>query len=231
MRSASGVFNGTGATVYIGLGFVPDHVKLLNLEATAMPQIEWHRKMTSAEQVGGILGLKITDADTADGGGGGGTNLTALVEATGVIPYFGQDGPLAAVSTSYLVNSEGNHIPSSVQGPHACLWTLDTSANRTGSLNAGVDTDYVGEGSKIQIKQSNGKTVEAQIMVCTNDGDADDEIELDRVVSSGEVLGIGPMYTFRGAAKGVVVPAGFSIVQTTLNASGNMVFFHAWCDD
>ena len=46
-----GVFNGTGADLYLCIGFVPDWVHLLNFEAATPVEFIWNRNMSRIADV------------------------------------------------------------------------------------------------------------------------------------------------------------------------------------
>lgn len=220
MRKVSGTLNGTGAAIYLGLGFIPDEVEMFNLESSAPYILKWNKNMRSAEQIGGYV---IADSTVA-----------RLTETAGVEPYVGGD-VVASGNTAYLIptaevlgqgdlSKKGETISTKVS-----TWTLDTSGNRTGSFDAGVNTSYVGEGSIVRIWDPIKREMhQSTIMVLTNDGDADDEVELTTAVPSGEVRYIGPMYDYMAAPAGVVMPAGIKVATTgNLNSSGESVCISA----
>lgn len=224
MEKVSGTLNGTGAAINVCLGFIPDFVKIWNLERTNPAVLDWNKNMRSAAQVGGI----VTASDATQ------NVYTRLTEGAGVQPYAGGD-LLAAASTVSLLKTEdvlkqgnlarkGETIAASVT-----QWTSDTPGSRTGSVNIGVNTTYVGVGSVIRVSDPITKKVyESIIMVCTNDGDAADEIETATLIPSGNVEYIGPMYGYIGGAAGQVTRAGFAIKTTgDINSSGEMLAFEA----
>ena len=225
MRTVSGTLNGTGAALVVGCGFKPDYVKLWNAEATNPVFVEWNKNMRSLEQIEGI-------GTVSDGT----QNLFARYAAgAGIAPYDGGD-VMSAASTVYLLPTAdvvGTNNMARKAGSisaNVTKWELDTSANRTGSFNVGVNTTYVGEGSIVRIYDPLTKaTYETVMTALSNDGDADDEVTLAVAVPSGDVMYIGPMYDYIGAsAAGDVIPAGFKINMTTvLNASGNIICFEA----
>lgn len=219
MRKVAGTLDGTGAAIYVGLGFEPDYVKLWNGESTNPYVCEWNSAMRTAEQVGGYVVDNATPA--------------RLTETAGIEKYLG--GDTADGTETYLmyyadVLGQGNlartgeTITSSVAS-----WVLDTKASRTGSFDAGVNTTYVGEGSRVRIFDPlTKKTYESVIMVLSNDGDADDEVELAYAIPSGEVDFIGPVHDYIAATSGLIMPAGFKIATTgNLNSDGEMICFEA----
>jgi len=216
-------FNGTGATVYLGLGFIPDWVRAYNLESTLPIIIEWNRQMR-AGSVEGVNHAATTVATSPEVTAA--DKITRLTAGTGISPFYGT--VLAAGSTAYLrphANPDFRY-----QGTLGAInkWTLDTAANRTGHVNAGVPTTYVGVGSRITIKESTGGLIKScGISAITNDGDAADELTLDIAVKTGEVLALGPMYDLIGGSAGDRIPAGICIANNTFNASGNIILIEA----
>ncbi len=214
---AHGTFNGTGAALYICCGFVPDWVEIRNLEDSDCARIFWTiDMMRAAEQTRGYHNV---------GSGGAVQEDARTVSDGGIVLYYGGD-VLSSASTTYLVpvpDSEKNQKKNSSTGNVVSTWTLDTSANRTGHFDKGVNTSYVGEGSLVLI---DGKWY--AIHSITNDGDAADEITLNEAAPSGEVQFIGPMYDYVGAPAGTVTPAGFKLEMTSVvNVSGELCCFTA----
>lgn len=225
MRLVSGTFNGTGAAITVGCGFVPDFVKLWNLEVATNPVfVEWNKNMRSAEQFEGLI---ITNHATVQ--------LARYTYGTGIAPYAGGDITTGA-STAYLLPTadvigqtnlarKGQTITSTIS-----TWTSDTAANRTGSVDVAFNETYAGVGSIIRVWEPITRTIyEATIVAFTSDGTAANDITTSTLIPSGEVMYIGPMYDYIGAASaGVVVPEGFKLNMTTvLNVSGDMISFEA----
>lgn len=211
-----GTFNGTGAALYIGIGFIPDWVKIYNLEDADVAMLEWNiNMMRSLEMSSGRLNY------TAAGLVGDPRTVSDL----GVVPYEGGEA-IAAASTAYLKPIEDkyrNQKFNQSTGLAITAWTLDTSANRTGHVNAGLDTTYVGEGSLIQI---DGKWY--GVHAITNDGDATDELTLSRAAASGVVGFVSPMYDYIGCVAGDITKAGFGLTATdVINVSGELCCFEA----
>lgn len=217
MKMIHGVFKGTGAALMLGIGFVPDFVRLYALESTAPILIDWDSGMRAAEQAEGV---QITNHDTAQ--------LSRLAYGAGIAAYLGGD-QMAADATAYLVRDELNDKRNAGTLGPVNAWTLDTAANRTGHLNAGVNTSEVGEGSLICIRpEPTRQPVWARVLALTNDGDAANEVTLDLAIQSGEVMALSGMIDYVGAKAGDIVPAGFTIHETAaVNASGKRVLFVA----
>lgn len=209
-----GTFNGTGATAYIGIGFIPDFVRLWNLEATNALIVEWNRNFVrSVEHSAGHL---FTDAPSSTS-----TEISRLTIGTGVSIFRG-NVVAAAANTAYIVADNENHQLL------AKTWTLDTVANRTGHSDVELSTTYVGEGSRIIIREAlTQEPKECYITAMTSNGEAADEITLSEAVKSGDILYIGNMYTHIAAAAGVRIPQGFTVTNNTVNASGNIIAFEA----
>jgi len=220
MHNVSGTLDGTGAAIYLGLGFIPDAVKMYNLESTNPYLLDWNKNMRSAAQIGGYV---VDDATPA-----------RLAETAGIELYKGGDVvasgntaylmPTADVIGQYNLARKGETITTEVS-----KWVLDTPASRTGSFDAGVNTSYVGIGSKVRVWNPLTRLItEATIMVLTNDGDAADEVEFDIEVPSGDVMFIGPRFDYIAATAGMVTSAGLKIATTgNLNSSGETIMFEA----
>lgn len=208
-------FNGTGATVYLGLGFIPDWVKVYNHEITAPTFLEWNRGMRTLGPAGWI-----TAHDS------GGATIVRCAAGAGIAPFYGTR--LTANSTAYL----RPHAIRDFRGQGTLgfidTWTLGHAANRTGSVNAGLQTTYVGVGSIVAIKETlTGITKKAAITGLTNDGDAANEITLSESIKSGEVLFVGPMFDLTGGSAGDKVPEGVMIALNTFNVANDFMTIEA----
>jgi len=215
IQHASGTFNATGADLYLGLGFVPDWVKVRTLESTDEEIVQWSKNMRSAEAFGGF--------DTDDDGA-----IAPITIGAGIAEYLGGD-KIASASTVYLGKRADEDMRDAGSGDVISAWTLDTPGSRTGHFNAGVNTTHVGVGSLVGIgSESLGKPEWAYILSITNDGDASDEITLSKDIGSGSVLALGPMYDFIGVPAGTITKPGFFIDSTaSVNTSGEMCMFEA----
>jgi hypothetical protein len=227
MRRIGGTFNGTGADLVLCIGFVPDWVRVWNLEGTQRIMLEWNINMMRAAEV--VEGIVLTAADQA---------AAALTIGTGLLPHFGgvsltavQAGTVTYGEGSYLKWDFNDYRKLAVNSPSGLgdastvdvdKWTLDTTAANTGHFNGGVDETYIGEGSKIII---DGK--QYAIVALTTDGSADDEVTLSHSVKSGDIQFISGMYDFKPMVTGEVTAEGFLISNTTVNVNDAMCAFEA----
>jgi len=213
----AGTFNGTGAALHLGIGFKPDFVKVRNLEDGDLAIVEWDVHMSRfAEQEAGI---RFSGADLA---------AAALTVGTGVKLFDGV-GALAAASTAYLRRDASPDKRDAGTAGMIKRWTLGNATNRTGNWDAECSTTYVGEGSRIAVLQDiDGQVVEAMVNALTSNGEAANEVTLNKAVKSGVIVGLSGMYDYIGGAAGEVIPAGFSIDATTvINVSGEACCFLA----
>lgn len=218
MLHAHGTFNGTGAAITIGIGFIPDWVMVRNLEDGDLAKMEWNIHMTRAlETAEGILTYTGTTYRQED----------ARVDGdNGITIYRGGD-VMTAASTTYLVRDDADYRTSVTYGT-ITTWTFGTGT-RTGNWNVEADTTYVGEGSRIYVQEDVGKACKwAAVNALTSNGEAANEVTLNEAVSTGTILRLTGMYDYRGAANGVKIPAGFTINNTdVVNVSGELTMFEA----
>jgi hypothetical protein len=208
MNYVSGTFNGTGATLYLCIGFIPDWVRMWTSETTDEERIEWSINMRGAELGDGI---GIDDDGT----------ITPHAYGTAIQVYRGGDR-ITAASTVYLVRDPDPDKRNNGTGADITTWTLDTPGSRSGHWNDVCNTTYVGEGSVIII---DGKKY--RVISVTSNGEAADEVVLDGAAPSGQIDALSGMYDYIGAAANVTTPEGFKVNDTTLNASGELCFFEA----
>lgn len=228
MRVVQGTFNGTGATVYICVGFVPDFVTLWNCEGTQVIKVEWNAGMMRSAEI--MAGIQYTGADVA---------AAALTVGTGVAPYRGGD-MLTTTMAGTTTYAEGVYLTwdlvdyryysgNSVAGVGDAVavnidtWTLQNSTNKTGKWNEDINGTYIGEGSPICI---DGKWY-VVAAVAAAAGEGDNEVTLSEAAKSGEVQFIGGMYSLKPMVAEKVTPAGFSITNTTLNVDDQIIVFEA----
>lgn len=237
VKAVKGHFNGTGATVYLCLGFVPDMIELYNLESATVETIKWCS----------VMAADVLTTEGIERPKGGGAVLDYAF-GEGVAPYYGGDLLTTSNQTSvtygegvylgwdltdyryYTVSAAG--ITGDASTTDITTWTLDTAATPSGHFNGDVTGTYIGEGSLIRIRagQGSGQHVyEAYINALTaGQGVSSDEVTLSQAVPSGTVEYIGGKYSMSPIAVGNVTPPGVVVNDTTVNANNGMVAFVAW---
>lgn len=233
-KLVSGTFNGTGAAVYIGLGFVPDFVRVASITSSVFANIEWNVNMRVAAALEGVL-------DT-----NGNTNLAELAYGAGVAPYHGGDLMTSTNQTS-VANGEGVYLwwdrkdyrnsstalvnPGDAVGADPIAkFTMDTVANRTGHFNADVVGTYVGIGSRIII----GGCEFTIAALTAGQGISADEVTLSQPLGSapsvmaGVVGFISNKYSLIPTPIGKVSTAGFKLSSiTNVNVDNEVQMFVA----
>jgi hypothetical protein len=219
MKKVSGTINGTGAAIYVGIGFIPDKVTVYNTEASTSVFGVWHRDIRSLDALEGFLSAAA---------------VTKCAYGAGIAPYRGRT-VTASGNTAYLIPVEQTRTKLSRDMRDAysatapiTTWTLGSSSNRTGNFNKEASTDYVGEGSAIIVQDPLTRVIyQAVVTAMTSNGEQANEVTLSEAVPSGDVQFLGPMYDYIAAPAGVVMPAGFVINSTTLSVSGELLTFEA----
>lgn len=212
-----GLIKTTGSAITLGLGFIPKRVRLSLVGGNAT--IDWDCNSNLAGKAGIVH--KSATVDTT-------TTVTVAALTAGIAPYFSDGAPLDAASTAKLVPvSQVPELAGDVKGTIG-KWTLTTAGNKTGKFDAGLDLNKAGVGSYVTIK-AGGELYTARITALTNDGDANDEVTLDRAIPSGEVIHVGCNVDWTGCPAGQSVPNGIVISDTThLNAaSGSLISVEA----
>ena len=209
----TGIYKGTGAKLVLGLGFLPREVRIFRTGAAAATGFDtyWLADMTRGP--------------LATAGGMARKNATTFVElanTAGIAHYDGGDVVTASSVAKQAHRNLNEAFSGNLRGPAINRWSLDTAANLTGHFNAALDTNVVGVGSTVRIvSDGNGEIHEAKIATLTNDGDAANEVTLDRKVPSGFVSHIGAALDFVAVPTGMRVPAGIVITDVTYaNANG-----------
>jgi len=213
MITVSYSFNGTGAAIYLCIGFVPDWVRIIAVEDADMARAEWMKTFSAAEANNGFV---------LNTYAGAGSSYTA---GLGVRPYWGGDEMTSTVQTS-TTYGEGVYLRPDLKTDYRLgaarngdavsdditTWTLDTTANRTGHFNEDVTGTYIGEGSRIWI---DGKWyfIEA---VTASQGEASDEVTLSYAAPSGTIQRISGMYDMLPIPLGEFSPPGIYLAATTL---------------
>lgn len=221
----SGVFNGTGAAVYLCAGFVPRKVYLKNLENATELVLEWNEANMRCQ------------AGAAAGGWLYTNGIPAPVEASaGVRQYEGGDLMTAANQTSVGYGA-GVFLGWDLQDYRANLsygassgaidtWTFDASLSGHWNVAAVSSGARIGAGSKIMIKEtSSGLVKSAGITAILNQGAAASEVTLSRAIGSGKITFIGGFYDMAPIALGKVAPAGILLSSTSLNVDDNTIYF------
>jgi len=218
MLHAHGTFNGTGAALYFGIGFLPDWVKVQNLEDADVAVYFWNIHMERVLET--ARGIRYYTAAGLLGD-------PLIVGDLGIIPYEGGH-VMTATSTTYLVKDDADYRTSTTYGT-ITTWTLGSAANRTGNFNLEADTTYVGEGSRMLVEEDVGKAHKwVGINTLTSNGEQANEVVVSRSVNTGKILCLTGMYDYRGAGVGVKIPAGFGLLAVdVVNVSGEMGMFEA----
>ena len=229
-KIVSGFFNGTGAALYVGCGFIPDEVEVRNVSATTCLVAKWSRMSRSLVQIEGVVetqGVSAAQAATA-----------------GIQPYIGGDVMTTANQTdvSYgggiYIKRRLNHDYRGIDPEHTDIaagalpidtWVLDNSSNRAGHFNTAVVGTYIGLGSEICIGDGNGKSAVWYVIlsVSAGTGTGASAVVLNQAAPSGNIMHIGGMYDFSPVKIGDVCPAGFKINNTALNTNDNLMLFKA----
>ena len=235
MKIVSGTFNGTGAAVYLCLGFIPDEFTLWAVDdqdANVISTLYWNKQFRALVSSSGILIP-------------GGTTWEDLEGVTGVVPYSGAD-ILTATSAGTVTYGNGVYLKKDPKGNYQAdtdygvvgaidTWTLDTSANRTGHFNEDLldtsATGRIGEGSRVLIEVGN-RQYWATILAGGNTagvaGGASDEVTLSRVIPSGTVRYIGPMFDYLPMITGEVTLEGVYVGRyTNVNVNDELQAFKA----
>jgi hypothetical protein len=215
MKAYSGIFNGTGAALYIGLGFVPSEVLAMVIDQAQAEVLEWNTDLQkSAIAPEGILRAAVGDTP----------GFALKTKGTGIALHYGGEMITAASTAKIIAASMVEAYQGDMRqktGNEVNKFVLDTSGNATGHFNVGIDTDLVGVGSPVCIRDTQGIERTFYITALTNDGDADDEVTLNLPAGSGRVTFIGYKYDFVACPAGMHFPAGIVINDTTnINASG-----------
>jgi len=212
-----GTFNGTGAAVHIGLGYVPDYVDIWAAGDAELAHARWNR------------GFRVAAAGEGYVVHGGDQAVALYTAGTGIYPEVGGVTLTAALQTS-VTYGEGVYLDFVGQkqdfrygpnlGPYQTSdgatvtidsWTLDTSGSRTGHYNGDVTGTYIGPGSQIKI-DGVWYYIEA---LTAGQGVTADEVTLSFDAPTGAVQYISGMYDCVPLAVGKTTQAGFLLSATT----------------
>jgi len=219
-----GVFNGTGADVYICVGFVPDWIKLWNTATNTPCSIEWNRGMMSdvlcnegvyVDNAGGAV------QDLASGEGVtpyyGGATLTSTTAGT---TTYGEGVYLQADDRDYRYYNDDQRSWGDAENTDINKWTLDSGYQ--GHFNDDVVGTYIGEGSPICI---DGRWYTITVLAGAAGSGASAVTLSHTGVSSGEVQYIGGKYGYRPMVASDITKDGFRISNTTVNENNMLVAF------
>lgn len=234
MRVVSGTYNGTGAAVYLCLGFIPDEFHLLAAEDGDLGELHWDRWARAAEISDGILEVTGTTY----------RQYTAQTAGNGAEPYFGED-ILTSTTQSSTTYGEGVYLgwdfvdykADTSYGVASALtdWTLGSSANRTGNVNANtVSGSRIGEGSRILIQENTTGAIKDVFVEAwtAGQGATANQITLSLSVATGKVRYVGGMYSMKPLAVGSTTPKGVKINNTTVvNVNDEIQYFKAILHD
>lgn len=233
MKWIGGKWHGTGAELVVCCGFVPDAVKIVNVEYATPIYMWWDRNMGIAACVEGIY---------RDENGGA---LADLEAGAGIQPYYGGD-LLTTTTAGTTTYGEGNYLKEDRRdyrfsdtasiAAHPMVgdavsediikWTHYDAY--TGHFNEDVNGTYIGPGSPIVI---DGKLYMITTLSAAA-GEATNEVTLNvSGVPTGEVQFIGGMYGYKPMVAGEITPAGFRLNEDTVNTDGHMCVFEAWTWD
>ena len=226
MKRLGGIFNGTGADLTICIGFLPDWVKVTNMEGTQQIALEWNKNMMKVSEI--VEGIQIV---------GSSSTVTALTKGNGLLPHFGKTVLTSSnqASTTYGESSflisdpwdyrylNANKSPGDASTADIDTWTLNTSGNNTGKFNSDVAGTYIGEGSEINIR---GQWYSI-VGLSAGQGSANDEVTLSHSVKSGPIQHISGKYDYAPLAVGKTTSEGFTISNTTVNVNDEMIGFEA----
>jgi len=214
MQQQQYTFNGTGAAVYLSLGFIPDEVEVIAWGDAELAKAFWN------------VGARVAASDNGFMEHGGDQTTTLYTAGTGIEPYEGGEVLSSAMQTDvtygggvYLGVDRQNYSRNAAYGYASnplTAWTLTTAGNRTGKFNDDVPasgTTRIGPGSRIQIRETVGQKVKWAVIeaLTAGQGVADDEVTLSRAVKSGEILYISGMYDLAPIAVGKTTGAGIKL--------------------
>ena len=231
MKWVGGKFNGTGAELVVCCGFVPDAVKIVNLETATPCYMWWNRHMADDSQ----LSIEGVYRDT-DGGA-----LLDLAQGEGIQPYYGGD-LLTTTTAGTTTYGEGNflkedrrdyrfwderaYLPGDGALGDITTWTLVSAY--TGHFNHDVNGTYCGPGSPVLI---DGKLYMVSLLAAGT-GNATTEVTLNvSGVPTGAVQFLGGKYGFKPMVANEVTPAGFRMNQDNVNENDMACVFEAWTWD
>lgn len=220
MRVVRGSFQGTGAALYLGIGFIPKQFRMWNIsDGTVLYQLhDWTKDMRRT--IKGFDGHSMLgQADMADG------NASDVASGSGVSIYRG--GDVGNGTETYLIADPEPDKRAKGAGVAIDTWTLGSSTNKTGNWNDVCSLTYpntCGVGSLIVI---DGK--EYTVYAITSNGEQANEVTLDAAAPNGRIGFLGGLYTHVQCPATLTMPPGMYIPETAaFNVDGEMVIFEAY---
>jgi hypothetical protein len=222
MKTISGSFNGTGADLYICLGFVPDFVKIKNNEGTQILELDWNIEM-----------MRVAEVSEGNQIVGSSSTVTALTAGAGILPYYGREtltstmaGTVTYGEGVYLKRDDKDYREGGDDGDAVSdtinAWTL--TSGYTGYFNEDVTGTYIGEGSFIII---DGLRYAIQSLTA-GQGEAAGEVTISHTgIHSGLVEYISGKYGYKPMVAAETTKEGFLISNTTINVNDEMCSFVA----
>lgn len=220
-KRIGGLFNGTGAAVYLCIGFIPDWVKVWAVSDAELAHAYWNKNFRAAASVEGFMEHN------------GDQIVAKYASGAGIRPYHGGEFMTAAKQTSvtygegvFLARDDEEYRDKDLPtgGQTIDRWTLDTPGSRTGHFNGDVAGSYIGAGSKIKI-DGRWYVIEA---LTAGQGEAADEVTLNVAVPSGIVQAIKGKYDYAPLPLNSVSKEGFVINATAdINVNNELQAFEA----
>lgn len=104
--------DGTGAAIDVYCGFVPAHVRVVNVESAGLEQIDWYTGMADASAIKTVTGAgAAVDPRTKIAAGG----ITLLDDANGLGFRIGVDADINVAGEAIVIiaerGGEGNQAP------------------------------------------------------------------------------------------------------------------------
>lgn len=230
MKGVDGTYRGTGASMFLCMGFIPDLFWTQNLTTPGVNAF-WSRTMLLAAAMEGIVISNTfgTIADHAATEGfliyEGGETLTSAQAGT---TTYGEGVYLRPDNKDWRYGTDKQPGGGSGEGDSDTIsaWVLDTPGNRSGHFNEDVisTAGHIEAGSPIQI---DGLWYQI-VSVTAGAGEADDEVVLNKAAPSGRIGKIMGRYGYTPMLAGESTPAGLNLQQTTLaNADSAIYSFFA----
>jgi len=223
MRVVSGTFMlpASDIDLYFGIGFIPDWVKLYNMNANEQ-YAHWSiHMMRHAAALGGI-------EEDDDG------TITPNTFEIGIAPWRGGNAVTAAQATAGNCLTWDKLDYAKAVNHDAQTYNDITKWNfvtgQTGYWDEACNTTYVGVGSLIWIASGNSAAKRYVVAALTSNGEVSAEVTLSEAsVLSGDIVRISSMYDLKTMSSGAVLPAGFWLDSTAdfLTATSEQGFFEA----